>query len=78
MHRLQTNSGQDVPRAINQRCNHKLALLIDPTDRELHELEQMLASCPNCSRWMPGDGPIMAVVMSRGKNAGNEVPHELV
>jgi hypothetical protein len=44
------------------RCNHPLAVLIDPTDRELRELEQMLATCPVCSQWSPGDGPIMAVM----------------
>jgi hypothetical protein len=36
----------------------------------------MLAQCPNCSRWSPGDGPIMAVVSSHSE-AGNEEPKEL-
>ena len=45
-------------------CNHPLAIVIDPTDGELRELESMLAECPNCSRWTPGDGPIMAVLLS--------------
>jgi hypothetical protein len=31
---------------------------------DLKELEQMLANCPNCSRWSPGDGPLMAVIVS--------------
>lgn len=57
-------------------CNHKLALLIDPSDRELRELEQMLANCPNCSHWMPGDGPIMAIVFSN-RNLGNDGPSAL-
>jgi len=37
-------------------------------ERELKELETMLADCPNCSQWHPGDGPIMAVLTS-GKNS---------
>jgi hypothetical protein len=48
-----------------RRCNHPLAFAIDPTDSELRELEQMLADCPSCSRWSPGDGPIMAIVSSQ-------------
>jgi hypothetical protein len=47
------------------RCNHPLAVLVDPTEAELRELERMLAQCPHCSRWAPGDGPIMAIVVSR-------------
>jgi hypothetical protein len=48
----------------NHGCNHPLAVLVDPTDFELRELERMLAECPNCSRWTPGDGPIVAILLS--------------
>lgn len=48
--------------SLIQRCNHRLAVAINPTDRDLRELETMLAQCPNCNRWMPGDGPIMATL----------------
>jgi hypothetical protein len=41
-----------------------LAVVVDPTDGELREFEAMLAKCPNCSQWLPGDGPIMAVLSS--------------
>jgi len=47
------------------RCNHPLAFVIDATEREISELEQMLANCPNCNRWSPGNGPIMAIVTNR-------------
>jgi len=59
-------------RDANQRCNHPLAFIIDPTDREISELEKMLADCPNCSRWSPGDGPIMAVVSSHNGRSNGE------
>lgn len=52
-------------RPVKPRCNHPLALIVDPTERELKELETMLAHCPNCSQWQPGQGPIMAVLQSR-------------
>jgi hypothetical protein len=55
-----------------QRCNHPLAVVVDPTDGELRELEAMLAKCPNCSRWLPGNGPIMAVLSSDE----NSIPHD--
>ncbi len=42
----------------------KKALVIPLEDKELQELEAMLAKCPNCSQWMPGDGPIMATPTS--------------
>lgn len=45
-----------------QRCNHPLAVVVDPTEREIRELEVMLAKCPHCSQWVPGDGPIMATL----------------
>lgn len=77
MRRRRKESGREAPRAVKQRCNHGLAVAIDPSANELSELERMLANCPNCSRWSPGDGPIMAVVKS-GKITGNEEPHELV
>ena len=63
---LQRNTPQES--SLKQRCNHSLAVVVDPTDRELHELEAMLAKCPNCSQWQPGDGPIMAVLSSHGNN----------
>jgi hypothetical protein len=31
----------------------------------------MLARCPNCSQWVPGDGPIM-VVLSSDENTTHE------
>ena len=48
--------------AKHHLCNHPHAVLVNPSERELREFEAMLASCPNCSRWSPGDGPIMAVL----------------
>ena len=45
-----------------QLCNHAHAVIVNPSEHELREFEAMLASCPNCSRWSPGDGPIMAVL----------------
>lgn len=51
------------PFPIDQRCNHPLpAVLFEPTDEQLSDLEAMLARCPVCSRWSPGDGPIMAII----------------
>jgi hypothetical protein len=57
--------------ALN-RCNHPIAVLIDPSERELRELEAMLTKCPNCSQWAPGDGPIMAVLTSNPTNFPQE------
>jgi hypothetical protein len=57
-------------------CNHPLAVVIDPTDDEIKEVEKMLAECPYCSQWSPGDGPIMAVISSYEKSR-NEDPKEL-
>lgn len=51
-----------VSNGLGARCNHPIALLVDPTEAELRELDAMLAACPNCSRWRPGDGPIMAIL----------------
>jgi|GEM_PF-1669798 hypothetical protein len=45
-----------------QLCSHAHAVIVNPSERELREFEAMLAGCPNCSRWSPGDGPIMAVL----------------
>jgi len=59
-----------------QRCNHLLAVVVDPTDGELREFEAMLAKCPNCSQWLPGDGPIMAV-LSSDENSIYHGPKEL-
>ena len=50
--------------ASSTGCNHPLALVVDRTERELRGLEVMLSNCPNCSRWTPGNGPIMAVLSS--------------
>lgn len=52
-------------RPVTPRCSHPQALIVDPTEREVKELETMLAHCPNCSQWHPGQGPIMAVLRSR-------------
>jgi hypothetical protein len=38
------------PDHAEHRCNHPLAVVVDPSDRELRKLEQMLAQCPVCSR----------------------------
>jgi hypothetical protein len=51
-------------------------VVVDPTDGEIRELEAMLAKCPNCSRWLPGDGPIMAV-LSSDENSIHPGPKEL-
>jgi len=64
MDKVTERSKEEGAAASLPRCNHPLALLVDPTDKELQELEAMLARCPNCSRWMPGDGPIMATPTS--------------
>jgi hypothetical protein len=64
MKRVQHNSPQPSSSLRKQRCNHRLAVVVDPTAPELRELEAMLARCPNCSQWVPGDGPIMAVLSS--------------
>jgi len=60
----------------HQHCNHPLAVVIDPTARELSDLDVMLAQCPICSQWSPGDGPIMAIVSSEKSNRDNE-PKEI-
>ena len=70
MKRSLRKPAQNPPPGDHQ-CNHPLAVVIDPTDSELRALEMMLAECPNCSRWTPGDGPIMAVLLSRA-----QVPRE--
>lgn len=75
-HHHYSSSGADSCGA-KPRCSHPLALVIDPTDLELEKLEKMLAECPNCSQWSPGDGPIMAIVASRD-NTPEEEPKELV
>jgi len=60
------NQKQETERAetaaVRHCCNHPHAVIVNPSERELREFEAMLASCPNCSRWSPGDGPIMAVL----------------
>jgi hypothetical protein len=65
------NSTIEIQRPITARCNHPLAVIVDPTERELKELETMLARCPNCSQWHPGDGPIMAVLSSDPDSSRN-------
>jgi hypothetical protein len=64
------NTNNDSHRPLTSRCNHPLAVIVDPTEQELKELETMLERCPNCSKWHPGDGPIMAVLTS-----GLDAPH---
>jgi hypothetical protein len=64
------SSTQDRVRITDRHCNHPLAVVVDPTDRQLSELEAMLAQCPNCSRWTPGDGPIMATLPGQ-RNGGH-------
>jgi len=68
------HNGSSLP---EQRCSHRLAVVIDPTDRELRELEAMLARCPNCSQWVPGDGPIMAVLRDSDLAPGYNAPTRL-
>ena len=65
------NSTNELQRPVTSRCNHPLAVIVDPTERELKDLETMLARCPNCSQWHPGDGPIMAVLSSRENSSQN-------
>ena len=65
------NASSDSQRPVTARCNHPLAVIVDPTERELKELETMLAHCPNCSQWHPGDGPIMAVLSSAEDSSQN-------
>jgi hypothetical protein len=65
------NSTNEIQRPVTPRCNHPLAVIVDPTERELKDLETMLAHCPNCSQWHPGDGPIMAVLSSRENSSQN-------
>lgn len=72
------NSINDNQRPVMPRCNHPLAVIVDPTERELKELETMLARCPNCSQWHPGQGPIMAVLSSaQDANPNGSNPHTL-
>jgi len=72
------NAINDCQRPVTPRCNHPLAVIVDPTERELKELETMLARCPNCSQWHPGNGPIMAVLNSRqGSSRNNSSNHTL-
>ena len=65
------NATGESQRPVAPRCNHPLAVIVDPTERELKELETMLARCPSCSQWHPGDGPIMAVLTSREDSSQN-------
>jgi hypothetical protein len=58
---------------LPERCNHPLAVVVNPTDCELRELEAMLARCPNCSQWVPGDGPIMVVLSSNENTTHKEL-----
>jgi hypothetical protein len=63
---------RENPRDRSNGCNHPLAVMIDPTASELREFEAMLARCPNCSQWTPGDGPIMVIIssMANANHAG--------
>jgi hypothetical protein len=69
------NSIDDRQRPLAPRCHHPLAVLVDPSERQLTELETMLARCPNCSQWRPGQGPIMAVLISRQDFSQNSSNH---
>lgn len=71
------NSTNEIQRPVTPRCNHPLAVIVDPTERELKELETMLARCPNCSQWHPGDGPIMAVLSSQESSHNDTNNHSL-
>jgi hypothetical protein len=73
MKRLQRHSSQQDSLLSKQQCNHPHAVVVDPTDREVRELEAMLAGCPNCSQWVPGDGPIMAVLSSNENTTHKEL-----
>lgn len=65
--------GKSYAEAANYRCNHPPAVVVDPTARELRELEQMLARCPICRQWSPGDGPIMAIVSTEETTCGDDL-----
>ena len=70
-HKQETDRAETA--AARPCCNHPHAVIVNPSESELRELEAMLASCPNCSRWSPGDGPIMAVlVLSTETNGLND------
>jgi hypothetical protein len=67
---------RNIPTENSSRSiTHSLWLSIR-TDGELRELEAMLAKCPNCSQWLPGEGPIMAV-LSSDENSIQHGPKEL-
>jgi hypothetical protein len=72
------SSVDDRRRPVAARCNHPLAVIVDPTERELKELETMLARCPNCSQWHPGQGPIMAVLTSHRDPSQNSSNHYML
>ena len=69
------NSTGDSQRPLAPRCDHPLAVIVDPSERELTEFETMLAGCPNCSQWQPGQGPIMAVLTKRQNSSRNNSDH---
>ena len=71
--RVRPKSANHSSRRAKHCCSHPLALVIDPTARELNELEQMLAKCPIRSRWSPGGGPIMAIVNTATDDGPNEL-----
>lgn len=62
-------------RPLAPRCRHPLAVIVDPSERQLTELETMLARCPNCSQWQPGHGPIMAVLTECQDSSRNDSDH---
>ena len=70
------NQKQETERAetaaARQCCNHPHAVIVNPSEHELRELEAMLAGCPNCSRWSPGDGPIMAVLSTETSSLNDD------
>jgi len=72
------NSNGNSQRLVAARCHHPRAVIIDPSERQLTELEIMLARCPNCSQWHPGQGPIMAVLTSRQDFSQNSSKHYIL
>jgi hypothetical protein len=58
--------------ALERYCDHPPALAVDPTENELRDLESMLAACPTCGQWTPGDGPIVAILPSRTKDRDDD------
>jgi hypothetical protein len=70
---IQKQETERAAAAAARHCrNHPHAVIVNPTERELREFETMLASCPNCSHWSPGDGPIMAVLSTETTSVNDD------